>query len=560
MGALKIVQDAVHGMIELEPLARLIVDTPEFQRLREVRQLGLSYFVFPSCQHTRFEHSIGTYHMAKRLTEAIQSDPIYTGPKMTSQEQAAVKIAALCHDLGHGPFSHLWETFVKRGGPKYSKYKHEKLSCRVLEHIVQTNPMIQSKLESEGIDLDLVKCLIMGTPQKRAEESSVEKPYLYEILSNHANGMDVDKWDYLLRDCLHAGLGHGSATIDLERFMHFCRPAPHPRAEYDDVMFGTRTVVDDPDKPSYSWHLSFRDTELENVLRTFGLRQHLHQKLYQHKTASAISCMVLDMLEFIEPVLQFRSLSLKALEGNDTGDLVNFLQLHDHILWDVYNRRFHTPTGPVSESLEQARSLVDRILRRQLYSYVDSVFEVHSRESKTPSRRSSVSEHHHPSTFQSGMGIREPLISEPLPPDCRIVGRLSFEQRFPIVPSSCILTSTMKQPLDTAGAILDEVFARLPENSPIRDKQELLIEKASFSSNSTPHAPEFYFYTRTGKTFIYDEPLRVVHAYRLYWRGRATVELDIPRSDISEAIQALATAFDLWHREKVGDRYNRTIT
>ncbi|KAF6779550.1 hypothetical protein AHF37_00903 [Paragonimus kellicotti] len=114
-------------MIELEPLIQLIVDTPEFQRLREIRQLGLAYLVFPSCQHARFEHSIGTYHMAKRLTDAIQSDSNYSGPKLSNAEQMAVKVAALCHDLGHGPFSHSWETHVRRGGIKFRKYKVNKL-------------------------------------------------------------------------------------------------------------------------------------------------------------------------------------------------------------------------------------------------------------------------------------------------------------------------------------------------------------------------------------------------------------------------------------------------
>ncbi|VDQ14162.1 unnamed protein product [Trichobilharzia regenti] len=76
------------------------MDSPEFQRLREIKQLGIASFVFPSSQHSRFEHSIGTYHMAKKLLESINSDQNYSGPTLNYEEQLAVKIAALCHDLG----------------------------------------------------------------------------------------------------------------------------------------------------------------------------------------------------------------------------------------------------------------------------------------------------------------------------------------------------------------------------------------------------------------------------------------------------------------------------
>lgn len=84
--------------------------------------------------------------------------------------------------------------------------------------------------------------------------------------------MDVDKWDYLLRDCYYAGLGSSATNVDIDRFIRFYRPVLH-----------------ESDDGNASWHLSFRDTELENMLRTFSLRQHLHQKLYQHKTVMSIS-------------------------------------------------------------------------------------------------------------------------------------------------------------------------------------------------------------------------------------------------------------------------------
>ncbi|KAF5403148.1 hypothetical protein PHET_03164 [Paragonimus heterotremus] len=551
----KIVQDAVHGMIELEPLIQLIVDTPEFQRLREIRQLGLAYLVFPSCQHTRFEHSIGTYHMAKRLTDAIQGDSNYSGPKLSNAEQMAVKVAALCHDLGHGPFSHSWETHVRRGGIKFRKYKHEKLSCRIFDRIVHNNSTLRDCLAEAGVDLELVKSLILGGSPKCSEPDFAQKPYIYEILSNNANGMDVDKWDYLLRDCLHAGLGHGCATIDLERFMHFCRPAPHPmrrkcaqsevEEEEEAENCQSHGLSNHPSPITDSqWHLSFRDTELENVLRTFGLRQHLHQKLYQHKTVTSIAHMANDLLDLVEPVLKLRDISLRALESDEPEDLDAFLQLHDSLLWDIYYKRFFTliPDQPIPEALEKAHKLVYRILSRQLYVYVDSVFEVHTDDSY---QKSSVNADRIETNLRSVVtctGIREPFLSETLPPDCRLVGRISL----------C-------QPENTASQILDEIFSRLPAESMIHDKAELLVAKSSFTSNSTPHAPQFYFYTRTGQTFVYEEPLRVVHAYRLYWRA-PTCDPAASPSKLSTTVAELIKAFDSWHRENIGDRHVKSIS
>ncbi|VDP32672.1 unnamed protein product [Schistosoma curassoni] len=157
-----IVQDAVHGVIELESLAVQLIDSPEFQRLREIKQLGIAYFVFPSCQHSRFEHSIGTYHMAKKLLETIHNDKNYSGPALSSSEQLAIRIAALCHDLGHGPFSHLWEEFVKRGGSEYSEYNHETISGHVLYQIICSKPTLQSELNNLGVDMNLIRSLILG--------------------------------------------------------------------------------------------------------------------------------------------------------------------------------------------------------------------------------------------------------------------------------------------------------------------------------------------------------------------------------------------------------------
>ncbi|TNN07622.1 Deoxynucleoside triphosphate triphosphohydrolase SAMHD1 isoform 2 [Schistosoma japonicum] len=539
----QIVQDAVHGVIELEPLAVQLIDSPEFQRLREIKQLGIACFVFPSCQHSRFEHSIGTYHMAKKLLETIHCDQNYSGPTLSFPEQLAVKIAALCHDLGHGPFSHLWEEFIKRGGPEYNEYNHETISGHVLHHIVHSKPSIHNELHNLGVDMNLIRSLILGDSCTvlSNQASLKDKPFIYEILSNSSNGMDVDKWDYLLRDCLHAGLGASGTSVDINRFLRFYRPFLHTDKGNNSSQNG-----------SQCWHLSFRDTELENLLRTFSLRQHLHQKVYQHKTVTAISAMVIDALELIEPVLNLRSISMKALRCQNPEDLDNFLKLHDSLLWDIYYERgslSKVTSNDFLSRVQQAQSLIRRILNRELYLYIDSIYEMayYAPSDENSNYQYSTDLEKLPDfvnevateslTLRSmglGLGPKKSLCYEPISLKYRTFGA----------------TSNNKSK-HSKESMRNEIFKRLPQESGVKDINDLLVTESRFTSNSTPKSPIFYFYTRSGSTFTYSEPLRVIRAYRLYWR-----RIDFPlKSATSRSVICLTEAFNQWHQEMIEDRH-----
>lgn len=101
----KIINDPIHTAIKLDKLSCRIVDTPQYQRLRHLKQLGTCSFVFPSAGHTRFEHSLGVAHLAERVCRTLQGYQPELG--ITDVDILSVKIAGLCHDLGHGPFSHV---------------------------------------------------------------------------------------------------------------------------------------------------------------------------------------------------------------------------------------------------------------------------------------------------------------------------------------------------------------------------------------------------------------------------------------------------------------------
>ena len=110
------IYDIIHGNIVIEGIAKRIIDTEEFQRLRNIKQLGCCNFVFPGAVHTRFEHSIGVYHLAKKYIDIFNKDKEY----FTEREKECISIAGLIHDIGHGPYSHLFdELFSKDKNHEY---------------------------------------------------------------------------------------------------------------------------------------------------------------------------------------------------------------------------------------------------------------------------------------------------------------------------------------------------------------------------------------------------------------------------------------------------------
>ena len=199
--ALKDVRCNVHGTVKLEPLLVAVMDTPIFQRLKRLKQLGTADHVFPTATHSRFEHSIGVAHLAGKLCQILQSKEMPIGAEPPSDRDIlCVKLAGLCHDIGHGPFSHVFEHVV----PKFS---HEKMSVKLLEmlfagtdrylHLEQFCARDGEPL-NDNQDLTFVTELIDGVAPKHRRGRERSKWYLYSIISSKA--FDVDRCDYLLRD------------------------------------------------------------------------------------------------------------------------------------------------------------------------------------------------------------------------------------------------------------------------------------------------------------------------------------------------------------------------
>jgi hypothetical protein len=177
------IKDSVHDHIEVEGVAEALIDTPAVQRLRNVTQLGTVKFVYPSANHTRFEHSLGVYHLATRALAQL-------GVEGTTAER--VRAAALLHDVGHGPFSHNVEDVVHRHTGKY----HDDVADLV------TAGAVGRVLDEHDVDPDAVAALIRGDGRYG------------QLVSGE---LDVDRMDYLVRDAHHTGVPYG--TIDHERLI-----------------------------------------------------------------------------------------------------------------------------------------------------------------------------------------------------------------------------------------------------------------------------------------------------------------------------------------------------
>jgi hypothetical protein len=190
----KVVRDPVHGLILIEPedevLFRLI-DTPEFQRLRRIRQLGVSSLTYPGAEHSRFTHSLGVLNFAQRILDALRHRyrNESTATDLLAQHALTVKAAALLHDLGHGPFSHLMERAFDAVG------KHEK---QTIELITGNKSSIPKVLERHKLDPNAVADIIRKTSEHRL---------LVDVVSSQ---LDADRMDYVLRDALASGAKYGA--------------------------------------------------------------------------------------------------------------------------------------------------------------------------------------------------------------------------------------------------------------------------------------------------------------------------------------------------------------
>ncbi|HEV8548004.1 MAG TPA: HD domain-containing protein [Polyangiaceae bacterium] len=300
-----ILRDPVHGLIAFErkeeEIAPLLLETREVQRLRRIRQLGLASLAYPGADHTRFSHAVGATHVMTRLLSRLRSidDSLPFWQRVTTERAREAVAAALLHDLGHGPFSHLFEQVLPDNG------HHETWTRRIL---LDDGTDVHRVLA--GIDSEL--------PSRVAElvRGRNELPYLARAV---AGTVDVDRCDYLLRDAHATGVGYGRFDLDwLLRSLTFgqaARPDLAPPLAID----GNRGIP-----------------AIESFLLA---RLFMFQQVYFHKTERSCEWMLKKILERARALLADGTRlpgtppALLALARGDDPTLGEYLALDDPSLW-----------------------------------------------------------------------------------------------------------------------------------------------------------------------------------------------------------------------------------
>ncbi|MBT3384882.1 MAG: HD domain-containing protein [Prolixibacteraceae bacterium] len=178
----KIINDPVFGFINLQSeLVFDLLESPEFQRLRRIKQLGLTYLVFPGANHSRFEHALGASHLMRQAISVLR----LKGHKITNQEAEAVTVAILLHDIGHAPFSHVLENTLV-------EISHEEISLLIMNDL---NRQFNGKLD---LAIEIFT-------------NQYEKTFLHQLVSSQ---LDMDRLDYLTRDSFFTGVNEGIVGID----------------------------------------------------------------------------------------------------------------------------------------------------------------------------------------------------------------------------------------------------------------------------------------------------------------------------------------------------------
>jgi hypothetical protein len=269
--------DPIHDFVRVYDNELKIIDTPIFQRLRRIRQLSGAHLIYPGAQHTRFEHSLGVMHIASMAGQALAEKGV-----VSSDDIQNLRLAGLLHDIGHGPFSHLFEEIFE----EKRKISHEDLGRDI---ILKTE--IGDIISKNGFDKKLITKLAFGDSKFQ---------FMNEIISGV---LSADIMDYLLRDGYFTGAEH--AKID------------HHRLTYSLDVYKNKLALD--------------KSSLVNFETMMISRFQMFKAVYFHKTVRAGEVMLLEAMDLAEDELGLSSMNLdEYLKLSDDVILAKLLNLPEH--------------------------------------------------------------------------------------------------------------------------------------------------------------------------------------------------------------------------------------
>ena len=297
------IRDPVHGYVRVTEVERELIDSPFLQRLRRVHQLAGSYLVYPGAVHTRFEHVVGTMHLAGDMAKSLAA-----GSGADRDQIQEIRLAALLHDVGHGPFSHMYEEVLA----ETSETTHEDISQRI---ILETS--VRDILERHGFSPKQMASLAVGRQSKRPG-------FVNEII---AGGLSADIMDYLLRDSYFTGVEYG--RVDIHRVMDSLH------------VVGGRLVLD--------------EAAIDAFEAMLLARYQMFKAVYFHRTVRAAELMLVQSMKLAD----------RALGLTDISDIERYLGLTDEV---VLHKLSTLPKS--SSELKEARRLAVDFLNRRLVKCV----------------------------------------------------------------------------------------------------------------------------------------------------------------------------------------------
>ncbi|CAD2216141.1 SAM domain and HD domain 1 [Angomonas deanei] len=365
------------------PVLSVFIDSPVVQRLRGLKQLGMTDYVYPGATHTRFEHSLGVSHLAMEFLRQIWLNHNRTGgfssyplppeveldrvrtilsERETTYSEADVRewvekeyerdvwclgIAGLCHDLGHGPLSHMFEDFIKqleRQEKVKDGFQHEWMSAQLLEMIWKKNENVLDQFGFDTRDLFFIRLLIEGLPPDVPfDEEATGRPrwkrFMTEIVANKRNGLDVDKLDYLQRDSLST-----QGTLALPSLNRLFQAAC---AAHDDQ--GT-------------WQICYVEKVDDTMEEVFLARARLHRRVYQHRVTLVMSCMMCDVFLAAEPYFKVHHNGKEYTLSEVSKVPEAFVEVADWVVDAIQHS--------AEPKLHLAQNIIRRIKSRQIYQTV----------------------------------------------------------------------------------------------------------------------------------------------------------------------------------------------
>jgi HD superfamily phosphohydrolase len=269
---MKIIKDPLYGFIDIGRKIKKVIEDKEFQRLRYIKQLGFSYLVYPSAVHTRFEHSLGVFYLTNVFLERTKS-------KLIKEYKNELLLAALLHDIGHGPFSHSSEIYLM----KFLKKNHEEIGLKIAIELLERNDI--------NFDKKLFKEIFLGNNISKLIDGDI----------------GTDRLDYLKRDAYHAGVEFGK--VDSERIIK--------NLEFDD---------------EYKEYF-IKEKAIYNVYSLLFSRYLMYKTVYLHKTSLLFDKIFGEILEllvnYIDPYLIYRMTDdelfseIKNIENKRIKELFN---------------------------------------------------------------------------------------------------------------------------------------------------------------------------------------------------------------------------------------------